>query len=147
MRKDYDVVLISGGFDPVHKGHVRMVKSSAKLGEILVVGVNSDEWLKRKKGKAFMGFEERVEIMSSFQGVGYATGFDDSDNSASDLIHAARKCYPDASIAFANGGDRVHDNIPEVQTCLDNRVEMVWNVGGGKIQSSSDLISRSKTKD
>lgn len=139
----HDIVIISGGFDPVHKGHVRMVQAAAKLCEMLVVGVNSDEWLRRKKGKEFMEFDERVEIMSAFSGVGYAVGFDDSDNSASDLIIKTRKLYPDATIAFANGGDRLRDNIPEVQTCLENSVEMLWNVGGGKIQSSSDLIKRS----
>lgn len=136
----YDVVVISGGFDPVHKGHVRMVQASAEVGELLVVGVNSDEWLRRKKGKEFMSFEERVEIMSAFSGVGYAVGFDDSDNSACDLIRKTRELYPEAAIAFANGGDRIQDNVPEVQTCLDCNVEMIWNVGGGKIQSSSDLI-------
>ena len=142
----YDVVILSGGFDPVHVGHVRMVQAASAIGEILVVGVNSDEWLRRKKGKEFMSFEERIEIMSSLQGVGYAIGFDDSDNSASDLIRVTRDKYgSDVSIAFANGGDRVHDNIPEVQTCLDSNVEMVWNVGGGKIQSSSDLIKRSQS--
>ena len=136
----YDIVVISGGFDPVHKGHVRMIQSAAKACELLVVGVNSDEWLRRKKGKEFMSFEERAEIMSAFSGVGYAVGFDDSDNSACELIKTARELYPDASIAFANGGDRVQDNVPEVQTCLDCNVEMLWNVGGGKIQSSSDLL-------
>lgn len=142
----YDIVIISGGFDPVHKGHVRMVKSSAELCEMLIVGVNSDDWLRRKKGKEFMEFDERVEIMSAFQGVGYAVGFDDSDNSASDLIKRTRELYPAASIAFANGGDRLHDNIPEVQTCLEHDVEMVWNIGGGKIQSSSDLIKKSSAR-
>ena len=136
----YDIVIISGGFDPVHKGHVRMVQAAAKECDLLVVGVNSDDWLRRKKGKEFMGFKERVEIMSAFSGVGYAVGFDDSDNSACALIRKTRDLYPEASIAFANGGDRVHDNVPEVQTCLDCSVEMIWNVGGGKIQSSSDLI-------
>ncbi len=136
----YDIVVISGGFDPVHKGHVRMIQSAAKACELLVVGVNSDEWLRRKKGKEFMSFEERAEIMSAFSGVGYAVGFDDSDNSACELIKTVRELYPDASIAFANGGDRVQDNVPEVQTCLDYNIEMLWNVGGEKIQSSSDLL-------
>ena len=140
----YDVIIISGGFDPVHKGHVRMVSAASEECEMLVVGVNSDDWHRRKKGKEFMSFEERVEIMSAFKGVGYAVGFDDSDNSASSLIRKTRSLYPDSSIAFANGGDRIHDNVPEVQTCLDCGVEMIWNVGGGKIQSSSDLIKKSQ---
>ncbi len=140
----YDIVVISGGFDPVHKGHVRMVKASSKLGKKLIVGVNSDAWLKRKKGKEFMTQDERLEIMQSFKGVTDAVLFDDSDNSASALIRKVRQLYPVEKIAFANGGDRLHDNIPEVQTCLDCKVEMVWNVGGGKVQSSSDLIANSR---
>ena len=139
----YDIVIVSGGFDPVHKGHVRMVQAAAELGEQVVVGVNSDEWLRRKKGKEFMSHDERIEIMNAFKGVSRAVAFDDSDNSASDLIHQVRAQNPDLSIAFANGGDRTSKNIPEIQTCLDNSVDMIWNVGGGKIQSSSDLIKRS----
>ena len=141
----FDVVLLSGGFDPVHIGHVKMVQAAAEIGKIVVVGVNSDEWLTRKKGKPFMGFDERLYIMSSLKDTTYAVGFDDSDNSACDLIITAREKYGQGvSIAFANGGDRVRDNIPEVQACLDSDVEMVWNVGGGKIQSSSDLIKNSQ---
>ncbi len=141
----YDVVLLSGGFDPVHIGHVKMVQAASKIGEVVVVGVNSDSWLARKKGQPFMLFDERLYIMQEIKGTTYAVGFDDSDNTACDLIKTAREKYgPDISIAFANGGDRVRDNIPEVQTCLDNNVTMVWNVGGGKIQSSSDLIKNSQ---
>lgn len=141
----YDIIVISGGFDPVHKGHVRMIREAAKNCELLVVGVNSDAWLRRKKGKEFMTFEERAEIMSAFSGVGYAVDFDDSDNSACDLIKRVRELYPDASIAFGNGGDRVRDNVPEVQTCLDCNVDMLWGLGGEKIQSSSSLIKNAKT--
>ena len=141
----FDVVVLSGGFDPVHIGHVKMVQAAAEIGKIVVVGVNSDAWLSRKKGKPFMSFDERLYIMSAIRETTYAIGFDDTDNTACDLIRTTREKYgQDVSIAFANGGDRVRDNIPEVQTCLDNNVEMVWNVGGGKIQSSSDLIKKSQ---
>jgi len=141
----FDVVLLSGGFDPVHIGHVKMVQAAAELGKIVVVGVNSDDWLARKKGKSFMSFDERLYIMTSLRDTGYAVGFDDTDDSACDLIKTAREKYgQDVSIAFANGGDRERDNIPEVQACLDNNIKMVWNVGGGKIQSSSDLIKNSQ---
>ena len=140
----FDIVILSGGFDPVHIGHVKMVKAAAELAEVVVVGVNSDEWLTRKKGKPFMSYEERAYIMQEIKGVTYAVSFDDSDNSACDLIKTARAMSgADVKIAFANGGDRVIENIPEVQTCIDNSVEMIWNVGGGKIQSSSDLIKNS----
>ncbi len=141
----YDIVIVSGGFDPVHKGHVRMILECAKVGKSVIVGVNSDNWLRRKKGKEFMSASERVEIMSAFKGVTKAIEFNDDDNSASEAIMIVRSQNPTASIAFANGGDRIHENIPEIQTCLDHDVEMIWNVGGGKIQSSSDLIKRAKT--
>lgn len=140
----YDIIIISGGFDPVHKGHVRMIQAASEKCEMLIVGVNSDDWLSRKKGKEFMTFKERVEIMSAFKGVGYAVGFPDNDNSASALISKVRALYPESSIAFGNGGDRIQNNVPEVQVCLDNNVEMIWNLGGGKIQSSSVLIKKSR---
>jgi D-beta-D-heptose 7-phosphate kinase/D-beta-D-heptose 1-phosphate adenosyltransferase len=141
----FDVVLLSGGFDPVHVGHVKMIQEAAKIGEIVVIGVNSDDWLARKKGKPFMKSSERLHIMQSLKGVAYSVSFDDTDNSACDLIKTAREKYgDDVSIAFANGGDRIRSNIPEVQTCLDAKVQMIWNVGGGKIQSSSDLIKNSQ---
>lgn len=140
----YDIVILSGGFDPVHKGHVRMVLASAELGEKVIVGVNSDSWLVRKKGKNFMSLEERIEIMSAFLGVHEARGFNDEDNTACDLIRAVRKENPDLSIAFANGGDRTSENVPEDATCNDCDVDMLWGVGGGKIQSSSDLIKNAQ---
>jgi cytidyltransferase-like protein len=141
----FDVVLLSGGFDPVHVGHIKMIQEAAKIGEVVVIGVNSDNWLARKKGKPFMTSDERLYIMQSLKGVAYSVSFDDTDNSACDLIKTVREKYGnDVSIAFANGGDRVRSNIPEVQTCLDAKVQMVWNVGGGKIQSSSDLIKNSQ---
>ena len=137
----YDVVIVSGGFDPVHVGHIRMILEATSLGEIVVVGVNSDEWLTRKKGYIFMPHEERLEIARSVKGVRFAMGFDDSDNSANDLIKKVRSLYPNASIAFANGGDRTKENIPEIHTAKENRVELIWGIGGNKIQSSSDLVS------
>ena len=141
----FDVVLLSGGFDPVHVGHIKMIQEAAKIGEVVVIGVNSDNWLARKKGKPFMTSDERLYIMQSLKGVAYSVSFDDTGNSACDLIKTVREKYGnDVSIAFANGGDRVRSNIPEVQTYLDAKVQMVWNVGGGKIQSSSDLIKNSQ---
>ena len=141
----FDVVILSGGFDPVHIGHVKMVQAASEIGHSVIVGVNSDAWLTRKKGKAFMPFHERLYIMQSLKGVTEAVGFDDSDNSACALIEKVRSAQgQEVKIAFANGGDRSRDNIPEVQACLDNQVDMVWNVGGGKIQSSSDLIKNSQ---
>ena len=137
----YDVVIVSGGFDPVHVGHIRMILEAASLGEMVVVGVNSDEWLARKKGYVFMPQEERLEIARSIKGVRFAMEFDDNDNSANDLIRKVRGLHPSASIAFANGGDRTKENIPEIHTAKESHVELVWGIGGNKIQSSSDLVS------
>ena len=125
-------IMVSGGFDPIHKGHVRMIQEAAKKGEVLVI-VNSDEWLIRKKGFVFMPFEERVEIIKSIKGVTSSLGIDDSDNT---VCEALRKYRPDY---FANGGDRTNTNTPEMAVCEELGIEMLWEVGGGKVQSSSAL--------
>ena len=144
--KKYNIVIVSGGFDPVHKGHVRMFKESKLLGEKVICGANSDEWLIRKKGKNFMDFDERSEILSAFECIDEVLSFDDSNESAIDLISKVMEMYPKTTIAFANGGDRTTDNTPEKEFCKENKIDMIWNVGGGKIQSSSDLLSRNNTE-
>jgi D-beta-D-heptose 7-phosphate kinase/D-beta-D-heptose 1-phosphate adenosyltransferase len=136
---------MSGGFDPVHKGHLRMFREASWLGHQVIVGLNSDEWLKRKKGKPFMNFNERKEILEAFRYVNQVIPFDDSDGTACDLIEKVNDMYDtDQKIYFANGGDRGKDNVPEVDTCKDLGVVMLWGVGGGKIQSSSWLINNSE---
>mgnify|MGYP001305765525 CR=1 FL=1 len=139
----YDIIIISGGFDPPHIGHIRMALESAELSEKVIVGVNSDDWLMRKKNYVFMKQEERLEIMSAIKGVDACLFFDDTDNTAIDLIRKVKTSYPNASIAFANGGDRITNNTPEKSFCEEAGIEMLWGVGGGKIQSSSDLVSAS----
>ena len=140
----YDVMILSGGFDPVHVGHLRMIQAAAELAEIVVVGVNSDEWLTRKKGYVFMPFEERAEIIQGFDGCTKAVGFNDDDDTASDLLRVTRAMYPDKTIAFGNGGDRTSANIPETPAAGETCIELVWSVGGGKVQSSSDLVKESR---
>jgi len=127
-------IMVSGGFDPIHKGHIRMIQEAARKGEVLVI-VNSDEWLMRKKGYVFMPFEERVEIIKSIKGVcdTQVIGIDDSDNT---VCEALRRFRPDY---FANGGDRTNINTPEMAVCEELGIEMLWEVGGGKVQSSSTL--------
>lgn len=130
-------IMVSGGFDPIHVGHVRMILEAAEHGEVIVVA-NSDEWLERKKGYVFMPWEERAEIISSIRGVVEVLEVDDSDDTVCEAIDHHR---PDI---FANGGDRKGDNTPEVSLCNRLGIELMWNVGGGKIQSSSELVSKSR---
>ena len=136
-----NVIILSGGFDPVHKGHMRMFREAANLGANVIVGLNSDDWLTRKKGKPFMKWEERAEILECCKFINQVISFNDDDGTACDLIEKVNDMYDtDQKIYFANGGDRGKDNVPEVDTCKDLGVIMLWGVGGGKIQSSSWLI-------
>ena len=138
-----NVIILSGGFDPVHKGHIRMFREAANLGHQVIVGLNSDEWLTRKKGKPFMKWEERAEILESCKFVTQVLSMDDSDDTASDIIKQVANLYKnqDMNIYFANGGDRKKGNVPELDVCKDLNVVMLWGIGGGKIQSSSWLIN------
>ena len=126
-------IVISGGMDPIHVGHIKMIKAAAELGRVIVV-LNSDEWLVRKKGFAFMSFEERKYLLENIKGVSEVSDVDDSDGT---VREALQRLKPDM---FGNGGDRTSDNTPEKEVCLDIGIRMVWNLGGEKIQSSSDLV-------
>ena len=137
MRTPYDTVIVSGGFDPVHVGHVRMICEAAEYGEVIVV-LNSDDWLRAKKGYVFMSWEERSEILMSFKGVSRVEVVDDEDGTVCKAIRRINPTY------FANGGDRVANNTPEMQICNSMGVEMLWNIGGGKIQSSTKLVDDQK---
>ena len=167
MRRNWNqdwrksVIILSGGFDPIHKGHMRMFREAANLGHQVIVGLNSDEWLTRKKGKPFMEFYERKEILEGIKYISSVVKFDDSDDTACSLIHQVRSTYnggmfnhdheynnptgrTDYQIYFANGGDRTKGNTPEMDTCRNLDVTMLWGIGGGKIQSSSWLINGEK---
>ena len=141
--KKYDIVIVSGGFDPVHKGHVRMFKGAKALGHKVICGANSDQWLVNKKGKAFMSFAERSEILEAFQYIDEVMTFkDDAEGSAINLLTQVQQLYPNCTIAFANGGDRTTKNTPEQGFCNAYNIDMIWNIGGGKIQSSSELLEK-----
>jgi cytidyltransferase-like protein len=132
------VVIVTGGFDPLHSGHIAYFKAAKDLGDILCVGINSNEWLARKKGRSFMPFEERKAIIENIKCVGMAFGFDDSDDSAINAIEVIRSQFPrNSQIIFANGGDRTKDNIPEM---VFNDVEFVFGVGGEDKKNSSSWI-------
>jgi cytidyltransferase-like protein len=127
------IICISGGFDPLHVGHVRMMTAASEHGDVFVI-LNSDEWLMRKKGYMFMTFDERKEIIKSMRGVHDVIDVDDDDGTVCEALERIRPHF------FGNGGDRLSDNVPEVALCKKFDIKMVWNLGGEKIQSSSDLV-------
>jgi len=138
------IVLITGGFDPLHSGHIAYFKAAKALGDILVVGVNSDAWLTRKKGSPFMPYQERAEIVRNIVGVDFVIDFNDNDGSAKHAIKMVRQSYPQDLIIFANGGDRTNDNIPEMDIADDN-LQFVFGVGGfNKANSSSWILQEWK---
>ena len=137
------VVAVSGGFDPVHIGHVRMFKRAKELGDELVVILNNDNWVRKKKGYAFMPEAERKEVIESLTGVDRVVLTSHKED-ASDMsvCRELREIHPDV---FANGGDRKPDGdpVPEVELCNQLGIEMFYNVGdGGKVQSSSWLVNK-----
>jgi len=137
------IVAVSGGFDPVHIGHVRMFNEAKQLGDELVVILNNDNWLKKKKGYAFMPQDERKEVIESFRAVDRVV-FTQHDVDAQDMTvcESLRQLRPDI---FANGGDRKDDTTPEIALCKEQGIALAFNVGtGGKVQSSSWLIEKAK---
>lgn len=133
------IILVTGGFDPLHSGHIAYFKAARTLGNMLIIGLNSDEWLERKKGRAFMPWNERLCIINNLSMVDEVYTFDDEDGSARHFIQQARAHYPDATLVFANGGDRTKDNIPEMDV-QDNNIEFVFGVGGEDKKNSSSWI-------
>jgi cytidyltransferase-like protein len=131
------VVLVTGGFDPLHSGHIAYFKAAKELGNRLVVGLNSDEWLTRKKGRPFMPLQERFALVSALGIVDEVIVYNDDDGSSSDAIRLTRMRYPEAEIVFANGGDRTQENIPEM---VFDDIEFVFGVGGENKKNSSSWI-------
>lgn len=133
------IVLVTGGFDPLHSGHIAYFKAARKLGDQLVVGLNSDDWLIRKKGAAFLPWNERLCIVNNLAMVDEVYTFDDKDGSAKHFIQQARAHYPKAELVFANGGDRTENNIPEMDI-IDPNLEFMFGVGGEDKRNSSSWI-------
>ena len=137
-----NIIILSGGFDPIHKGHIRMFKEAYKLGKV-IVGLNSNKWLERKKNNFFMSYEERKEILDAIKYIDITEEFNDDDDTACDLIQKIYSKYSsEYNIFFGNGGDRTNKTTPELEFCNKNNIEMIWGLGGGKIQSSSDLLEK-----
>lgn len=133
------IVVISGGFDPIHSGHIKLIKEARLLGDMLIVGINSDEWLARKKGRAFMPWNERLAVLNNLQQVDEVYTFDDDDGTARHLLQQVRAHYPTSQIIFANGGDRTDKNIPEM-SFEDGNIKFVFGVGGFNKSNSSSWI-------
>jgi len=140
-----DIVLVSGGFDPVHSGHIALIQEAAKFGSVVVL-LNSDKWLCTKKGKEFLPYKEREIIIGSIKTVIDVLSFDDSDTTCIDGIQKAINKYPNHKIKFANGGDRKGMTTlenKETNFCEKNGVETLWGIGGDfKKNSSSWILKR-----
>ena len=148
-EKDYEIYVTSGGFDPLHVGHLRCIQECAQIAQrgsgsrknwkpgVLVVIVNGDGFLQRKKDYAFMTCEERMEIIAGLQGVDYVVPWDDGSQT---VVGALEALEPDF---FLKGGDRDNrGNVPEFDVCKEINCKVIFNVGGGKVQSSSHLVKK-----
>ena len=131
------IVIVTGGFDPIHSGHIAYLNAARQLGDRLFVGVNSDAWLERKKGRAFMPIKERRAIVGNLKPVEATLEFNDDDGSACALLEEVKRQYPYAEIVFANGGDRTKENIPEMRV---EGVTFAFGVGGENKANSSSWI-------
>lgn len=127
------IVAVSGGFDPLHVGHVRYIREASLRGDVVVI-LNTDSWLIRKKGFNFMPWDQRAEILRSIKGVSDVVMASDSDGTVCKSLIQLKPRF------FAKGGDRTQGNTPEQYVCQNHNIEMIWNCGGGKIQSSSELV-------
>ena len=150
--KKYKVILISGGFDPIHRGHVECIQRAKELADEVWIGLNNDSWLRRKKGKSFMKEDERRFIMQNIKGVDYVYVMHPkihNDDTAIDFIEHARYRFvkqkgtalESGDMAFGNGGDRTETTTPENDVCNTFGIDSVWGLGD-KVKSSSWLLEK-----
>jgi len=139
-----NIVLVTGGFDPLHSGHIAYFEAAARHGKELWVGVNSDEWLTRKKGRPFMPWSERSSIIKALSCVDNVFAFDDSDNHAVNAIRYVFEAKPEANVIFANGGDRQKGTTPEVEFAKElieeGKIAFLFGIGGNDKKNSSSWI-------
>ena len=147
MNEPTSISLVSGGFDPLHSGHVNYIEDALQYGEIVIL-LNSDEWLTQKKGRPFMPWEERARVMGSLKGVTEVIAFNDMKGDATDGIQKAvnKYPYPEYRVSFLNGGDRTLSSTPEVEWCQALSINCIFGVGGDKTQSSSWILKDWETQ-
>lgn len=131
------IVAISGGFDPIHIGHIRLIESAVEYGDVIVI-LNSDDWLKRKKGYLVMKWEDRSRILHAIKGVKQVRMVDDDDGTVCEALTRIKPDY------FANGGDRTIDSTPEIDLCRKLGIRLLFGIGGEKSESSQEIINRLK---
>ena len=134
-----EIVIVSGGFDPIHSGHIKLIKEAAKHGKVVVL-LNSDLWLQRKKGKEFLPFVERATIMNELKNVIEVIEFDDKDRTCIDGLKKVKNKYPKSILKFANGGDRNNNTTPEIIFFEENNIKLLWGIGGENKSNSSSWI-------
>lgn len=126
------IVCISGGFDPIHEGHLNLIEHAAEYGDVIVL-LNSDDWLKRKKGFIFQSWKTRARLLSSMRLVKAVVGLNDDDETVRDGLITIKPDY------FANGGDRTNENTPELKLCMEMGIKPIFGIGGEKIANSSQI--------
>jgi D-beta-D-heptose 7-phosphate kinase/D-beta-D-heptose 1-phosphate adenosyltransferase len=139
------LIVTSGGFDPLHTGHLNMLEGAYRMSDWTVAIVNSDEWLIRKKGKFFLPFNDRFRLVLALRVVADAMKGADDDGTVINNLAYLRKKYPSVEMVFANGGDRLPGNTPEEEWCKEHDVRCVFRVGGPKTSASSELLKRYAT--
>ncbi len=136
-----EVIVLSGGFDPVHDGHISMFREAAQKYDHVIVGLNSDDWLTRKKGRAFMPYDVRKSVLQSIKWIDEVVGFNDDDDTCCDVLEYAISAH--ANVSFGNGGDRAEGNFPEINYCTKNDILIDDTLGGSsKINSSSEILAQ-----
>lgn len=141
LYKLHSIVILSGGFDPVHEGHIEMFRAAKSRYDKVIVGLNSDNWLIRKKGKPFMPYASRSTVLESIKYIDSVLSFDDTDGTAISLLKDCLVRYPNSKLIFGNGGDRSHAGYPEWGFCVSNNIDTDDTLGGShKMNSSSTLL-------